>query len=368
MPAILKLYQTDYHGLSKETWYLTLVIFINRSGTMVLHFMTMYATQKLGFSIGEAGFIMAFFGIGSIVGAYFGGKITDTAGFQNVQLFALTAGGIMFITIGYITSYAALCAGVLVLSIVNDSFRPANSAAVAFYSNPENRTRSYSLNRLAVNLGWAFGGTTGGFLAARNYHLLFWVDGMTNVFAAILLLFVLKKPARLSLAVSTKNKEKLPLAISAYKDKQYLQFVGLTILFGFCFFQSFTLLPVYYKTRLNISEERVGLLMAINGLIITFTEMMLVHNIERKRRPLSSISFGVWLVAISYIIFNLFYGNFVLALISTIIITFGEMLSMPFMNSYWISRSSENNRGQYAALYTMAWERHKLLPLPSVAW
>jgi predicted MFS family arabinose efflux permease len=31
------------------------------------------------------------------------------------------------------------------------------------------------------------------------------------------------------------------------------------------------------------------------------------------------------------------------------------MTAMPFMNSYYIGRSNENNRGQYAALYTMAW-------------
>lgn len=191
MPAILQLYKNAYKGLSKETWFLSLVILINRSGTMVIPFMTMYATQKLGFSIAEAGFIMSFFGIGSIIGAFAGGKITDAIGYQKVQLFSLFGGGIMFIIVGYLTSYVSLCVGILLLSIVNEAFRPANAAAVAAYSLPENRTRSYSLNRLAINLGWAFGGSVGGFLAARNYHALFWVDGITNISAAILLMFVL---------------------------------------------------------------------------------------------------------------------------------------------------------------------------------
>ncbi len=38
-----------------------------------------------------------------------------------------------------------------------------------------------------------------------------------------------------------------------------------------------------------------------------------------------------------------------------LIITVGEMLAMPFMNTYWTGRSQEYNRGQYAALYSMAW-------------
>ena len=35
--------------------------------------------------------------------------------------------------------------------------------------------------------------------------------------------------------------------------------------------------------------------------------------------------------------------------------TLGEMLSMPFMNTYWIGRTNDQNRGQYAGLYTVAW-------------
>src|SRR3954451_23413519 len=99
MVAFLQLYKKAYHGLTRETWYLALVILINRSGTMVIPFMTMYATQKLGFTIAEAGFIMSFFGVGSIIGSFIGGKITDAAGYHNVQLFSLFGGGVMFIAV-----------------------------------------------------------------------------------------------------------------------------------------------------------------------------------------------------------------------------------------------------------------------------
>jgi len=69
----LQLYKNAYSGLSKESWYLSLVMFINRSGTMVVPFMTIYCTQQLNFSIVQAGFIMALFGGGSIAGAFSGG-------------------------------------------------------------------------------------------------------------------------------------------------------------------------------------------------------------------------------------------------------------------------------------------------------
>ena len=35
--------------------------------------------------------------------------------------------------------------------------------------------------------------------------------------------------------------------------------------------------------------------------------------------------------------------------------------SLPFMNSFWISRAQPSNRGQYAALYTMSWSAAQTL-------
>ena len=43
------------------------------------------------------------------------------------------------------------------------------------------------------------------------------------------------------------------------------------------------------------------------------------------------------------------------------LLTFGEIFSMPFMNSFWINRTQAGNRGQYAALYTMAWSAAQTL-------
>lgn len=354
MPSILLLYKNAYSGLSRSTWYLSLVVLINRSGTMVVPFMTMYATQKLGFSITQAGIIMSLFGLGAVAGAFLGGKLTDDIGFYKIQLAALSGGGLMFITLGYLKTYYSICVGTFLLSIINESFRPANAAAIAYYSKPENRTRSYSLNRLAINLGWAFGGAAGGLLASYNYQLLFWVDGVTNILAAILLFFVLPFPKELMLSIRN-NKQQPGAGSSAYKDVNYRWFILLTMLFALCFFQVFTMLPIYYRQNLHLSEKVIGILMALNGLIIALIEMVVIYNLEGKRPPLWYVRWGVLLIGVSYAIFNVVEGRVIIAFISMIIISAGEMLSMPFMNTYWISRSHEYNRGSYAALYSMAW-------------
>jgi len=356
--STLQLYKKAYTGLSQNTWYLSLVMLINRSGTMVVPFMTMYCTLQLGFTILQAGFIMTLFGAGAITGALIGGRITDRIGFYPMQVASLFLGGIMFLVTGYIKTYPLLCISTFVLSLCNESFRPANSAAIAHYSKPENRTRSYSLNRLAVNLGWAVGGTLGGFFASINYHLLFWVDGLTNIFAAFLLLRLLppvKSVAKQELQPTT------PVKYGAYKDRPYLLFIFLTIFFASCFFQLFTLQPLFFKKDWHLTEQTIGLLMALNGIIIVVIEMIMVYSLEGTRPLMSFISAGVLLVGIGYSLTNIFPSYILSAFLLVTIITFGEILSMPFMNSFWVSRTNEGNRGQYAAIYTIAWSAAQII-------
>src|SRR6478735_9611622 len=252
LSATAALYKNAFTGLSKNTWYLSAVMLINRSGTMVIPFMTIYCTQALHFSLKQAGFVMGLFGLGAIIGAFIGGRITDKFGFYPQQVAALLSGGIMFIVTGYQHSFVSLCISTFILSVCNESFRPANATAVVYYSDPDNVTRSFSLNRLAINLGWAFGGALGGFIASVNYNLLFWVDGCTNIVAALLLLKLL--PYVKSGSRNNDTKETAVLK-PAYKDKSYLIFIALTILLGYCFFHVFTILPVFYKIQWLLNEQ-----------------------------------------------------------------------------------------------------------------
>ena len=350
----LSLYKKAYGGLSPGTWWLSLVMVVNRSGTMVIPFMTMYLTQHYGVSIGKAGFVMSLFGLGAIMGSLTGGKLVDTIGYYYVQLFALIFGGAMFIILGQVHSYTGICICTFILAIFNESFRPANTVAIAHYSKEENRTRSYSLNRLAINLGWAAGGALGGIIASFNYNLLFWVDGITNLLAACLLYRTLS-PKRNS-ATEVKKKKNTEIKNSAYKDRTYLSFIFLVFLFALCFFQLFTTIPVFFKENFHLSVLFIGFIMALNGLIIAVFEMLIIFTLEGRRPSLHFISGGVLLVSVAFLLLNLPAANYgMIALLSMLILTFGEILAMPFMNAYWIGRTVQNNRGQYAALYSVAW-------------
>ena len=81
--ATLRLYKSAYTGLSKRIWLLSAVMLINRIGTMVLAFMTLYCSYR-GYTLQQGGMVVAIYGIGAVVGAFMGGKISDRFGFYYI--------------------------------------------------------------------------------------------------------------------------------------------------------------------------------------------------------------------------------------------------------------------------------------------
>ncbi|MBN8821699.1 MULTISPECIES: MFS transporter [unclassified Spirosoma] len=358
----LHLYQRAYQGLSPSVWLLAIVMLINRCGTMVLPFMTLYLTQHLHYSVTDAGIIMALFGAGAFIGTFIGGRLTDRFGFYYIQLFSLMFGGFALIGLQFVTNFYLLCGSIFTFTLFGDSFRPANQAAIAHYSDPETRTRAFSLNRLAINLGWAVGGALGGWLASIDYSLLFWVDGLTCLVASIVLWISLPVPSRpkakVMQSITSDLSDPVATSQSPYQDTLFIGFVVCSALYLMVFMQLFSIVPLFFKEVLGLNEQLIGRLMALNGILIVLFEMALVYSLEQQKRPKTTlIIVGSLLTALAYLALalpiNTFLSGIHIALLFILFATLGEMLSIPFLQSFTVERSNPATRGQYLALYGM---------------
>lgn len=362
LQQILNAYKTSYTGLSKETWLLSCVILLNRCGYMAVPFMGLYVTQSLHRPESDAGIIISLFGVGAILGAAAGGKLTDMFGFRPVQIVSSVIGGALFLGFAQIENFTLLCIMSVLISFFYDAFRPANFAAIAAYSAPGKETRSYSLNRLATNIGFSFGITIGGLIASINYKLLFLVDGVVSILVGIAIFLLL--PAVKGFRKAAIEKAKNVIVRKPWQDALFIKFVLLTAVFATCFFLMFRVVPVFFKQEWHINEAMIGLILGVNGAIIALLEMVMISKIENKRSPQFYIVTGVLIVSVSFAFLMIPKSiPIVLALLCVIGFTFGEMFSMPFINTFVIKRSNEFNRGQYAAGFSIAWSVAQLTPV-----
>jgi predicted MFS family arabinose efflux permease len=354
----------SFSGIPRAIWLLAFINLVNRLGSMVIVFITIYLTKELHFNIREAGYVMGFFGAGALTGAFLGGKLTDRFGYYPVQFGSLIANGIMLISLIPIRDFWIMCAAIFVMSLTGEVFRPANSVAIARNSSPENRTRSISLMRMAFNMGWTIAPAVGGLLvAAFGWFWLFWFDGLTCIAAALTLRWLLPpKPVEASSSVAENiNKKDLPPPVTPYRDRPFLWFVLLTMLNAIVFMQLLWTVPVFWKDSFQWTESHIGLMMALNGLMVFLIEMPLVYRLEGRRPQLSYVRMGLLMYMAAYLSFVLPFGAIAAALLFTVAISMGEMFVMPFSTNYVYGRSSGAHQGQYMALYTMAYSVANIL-------
>jgi predicted MFS family arabinose efflux permease len=349
-----KLYRRAFTGLSRDGWLLGVALLINRSGTMVVPFLSLYLTRSLHFDLAFAGYAMMSYGCGSVLGGFLGGRLSGKLGFRKIMLFSLFGSGVLFILLGFVRTVPLFCLTAFVLALVADCFRPATNMAVAAYSTVENRTRTYSVQRLAVNLGWGTGLALGGWLASISYGLIFWVDGVTSLLACLFIWSFLHKPAPIATAGEPVPGETGDGA-TAWRDKPYLFFILLSTLFAISFNLDSTALPLFYKEVVGLGERQFGWIMSLNGIMIACMEMVLVYVLEGRRSDLFYVRSGVILLASSFMVLLFLPHIQWVMVLNMVLMTLGEMMAIPYMNTFWVNRSRDHNRGDYAGLWTMSW-------------
>jgi len=342
------LYKDAYSGLPGEAWLLSLVVFINRSGSMVLFYMTLYLTQTFDFTTLQASQVISSYGFGALLGTYIGGKLTDTIGAYNVQKASLLLVGILYIVLGQLTSFWLIMAIIFLVGLVGEAIHPANATAMSQVCPPELRTKGFALNRLAVNLGFTIGPLIGGYLALVNYSWLFWIDGLTCLLAGVIFMLFFKtaRPPLETHAEPTIN------ASSVWRDFYFLKILALVFFIGIVFVQLFNTFPLYFRSVYGFKENRIGVLIAINTVMIVLFEMVLM-DLLKKKSLIKIIALGTFLLCFGFALMPLGRG-FLFAAFTVVVWTIGEMLSLPALAALIANHSPDAVRGKYMGMFSFA--------------
>ena len=357
MLGLIEMYRAPFRGLSREVWLLSLVSFVNRSGAMVVPFLTLYLTTQKGFDPARAGGLLSLFGAGSLAGITVGARLTDRIGYRPVMLASLIGSGVSLFLLGQLEPGVLFAVAVFTSGFVADAFRPANGAAIAIHSTAAERPRAYGLYRLAINAGWSTGPALGGIIARYDYSLLFIIDGATCLLAAGILARKLRPRPAETPPASAANEAEGTRAPSPWRDRLFVLGLGMLFLQGLIFFQMQSTLPLFLKAERGFGEEVIGVLIAINTVVIVVFEMLLIHRVEHLR-PLRVVAVSSLLLRVSTAVgFGLLPVSYsVLAVAATIVIwTVGEMLSSPMMTAWTSLRAVEGNRGRYMGAFGLCY-------------
>jgi MFS family permease len=240
-----------YRGLPRNVWMLAWISLINRFGSMVIIFMTLYLTEALHYDLTQAGYALTWFGLGAIAGNYMGGWLADRLGFYRVMLYSLIGNGICLLLLMEVRDYWQICALLFCTSAIADTFRPANQVAVGYYSGEVSRTRAIGLLRMTINLAFSIAPAVAGFLAYRyGWNWLFWIDALTCFGAAIFMFAMIPAPSG-DTAQRKMSSDTAPDVepVRLWEQRPFLMFIGLTLIVAVVFMQMVWIIPAFCPER-----------------------------------------------------------------------------------------------------------------------
>lgn len=338
-------------GLPHNMWVLFYTTLINRSGTMVIPFLVLYLTQKIGVTASEAGTALLVYGIGAFISSPITGRIADKAGALRVMKFSLLGTSAVIFIYGFITNYYLILVFSFVFAVINEAFRPANLSLISGIVTPAQRRISFALNRLGINIGMSIGPVIGGFLILLDYHFLFYVNAVASLAAGIYLTLT---PWLSLVKDESPDRETVPkpkLHSSVFGDRKFLFFLLAIVPVQLVFFQHIGGLPLYIVDDLKYSTAAFGLLTAINTVLIIIAEIKLndmMSNMAYGR----SMFLGALFAAVGF-------GAMAIArdtaplIISIVIWTIGEMIFFPVTAAYASEIAPPQKRGEYMGYFQM---------------
>jgi MFS family permease len=349
MPTLLQ----NLRALPKPVWVLFGGTFINRFGTFVMPFLAIYMTRE-GFSPTQAGMAVSSYGAGHIIASMLGGHLADRIGRRHTIALSMFSSAAAMLALSQVHTLPLLLSTAFLVGLVGEIYRPAATALLGDLVQPEQRVAAFGMYRFAINLGFAVGPATAGFLADRSFFYVFAGDALTSFAFGIVALFALPHGMRSS-GEDEKPAEGLRVALA---DRRFMFFLAATLCMTWVEFQLHSTFPLHIA-RLGYSPKTYGMLLSINGVMIVLFELAFTSWTQRfPPQPLIALGYG--LTGIGLAMTGIADSLPFLAL-SVVVWTMGEMVWAPVTGAFVTGLAPERYRGRYMGLWHSTWSAGLLL-------
>jgi predicted MFS family arabinose efflux permease len=343
--TLRKWFLSSYSGFSIKTWVTVLATFVNAAGAAVSIFIALYLSTVLHLPVKQVAYIVSASGLGAIIGAFISGYLCTKFDAYKMSIIFLIGMGFATCLLNFFSQPVILFILMLIDGFFIGAFRPANTLNLLQHCSVADRTKVNGLARVAVNLGMGIASVMGGTLALLSYNFIFWFSAITSWVAALILIYF----SDLFKSATPVEKTKHESNNSLWSDKG-IMFIYLFLLLNcLVFFQSWSTFPIYLNKYCHIGADGFGYLFLLNCLMIVFLEVPILNAIQHYNQLTISAIASIILCS-SYSILVLSTSALIAAL-STILLTVGEILLFSTVLILVINRCNEKQKGHAIGIY-----------------
>ncbi|AEE52614.1 TCR/Tet family MFS transporter [Haliscomenobacter hydrossis] len=279
------------------------------------------------------------------------GGLSDQYGRRPILLFSLFGFGIDYIILGFAPTIGWLFFGRVVAGITGASFTAAG-AYIADVSPPEKRAQNFGLIGAAFGLGFILGPVLGGFLGTYGARVPFFVSAglalLNWLYGYFILPESLKVENRRKFEWSRSNPINSLLNLRRYPIVLGLVFPNVLIMIAG--FATQTTWTYYCMDKFSWTEKMVGLSLGFVGVMAALVQGGLTRALIPRLGNYRSISFGLLLYSIGFVLYALADQGWMMFAI-TVIASLGG-IAMPALQGVMSNQVPMNEQGELRGALT----------------
>jgi MFS family permease len=323
---------------------------------LVLPFLLIYLHNERGIGLGVAGLILATNAAVSLVAGPIAGALVDRVGGKSMLTVAL---GFLMLGFGLYAFVESPWHGFLasaVTGVGNGAFWPAQSTLLAGLTTRDQRSATFAMQRVVMNLGIGLGGVAGGFVATESFRALFLLDALTFVaYAAMLIVFVHEPVVR------EIRRERSGSYGTVFRHGVFMALMGLNALYIGAGIAQLEILPAFAKNEAGVSERGIGWLFFINTIVIVLLQLPITRLAGGRRRvPLLAligvVSAAAWLLVPASGLWLSGAAAFALVAVAVSVFALGECLHGAVQPTLVVDLADPRLLGRYMAISALSWQ------------
>ena len=323
---------------------------------LVVPFLLIYLHNERGIGLGVAGLILATNAGVSLIAGPVAGALVDRVGGKRMLTIALGFLTLGFVLYAFVQSPWQGFLASAVTGIGNGAFWPSQSTLLAGLTTRAQRSATFAMQRVVMNLGIGIGGVVGGFIATESFRALFLLDALTFVaYAAVLTVFV-HEPVHREVRA-----ERSGSYGTVFRHRIFMALMVMNALYIGAGIAQLEILPAFAKNEAGVSEQGIGWLFFINTLVVVVLQLPTTRLLEGRRRVpflalIGVVSAAAWLLVPASSLWFSGASAFALLALAVSVFAVAECLHGAVQPALVVDLADPRLIGRYMAISALSWQ------------
>lgn len=272
--------------------------------------------------------------------AMIGGVLADRKDIKKIISAGMFLRTIGFTSLAYANNFLALLLSMILIGFGGVLFEAPYQTAIATLTTEQNRSRYYSLNNTIVGIASTLGPLVGAFLLRFDFKIVCF--GAAICFMINFFLSMIAMPSIIRTENAIKIKESFKMI---KKDKRYIKFTGLMIVFWLVASQIDISFPLRIQ-EISGNPESVGWMYSIYAAVTAVLQYPLVTYMLKRYSPRQIVVIGVFIISIAIVLVP-FIATTEVFLAVVALFTLGMLLARPNQQTIAVTIADPKATGVY---------------------